>query len=85
MTTIDAHHVRIGVALEVDVEARAAAVKGIRAFVKDEHDRLLPPARRRTTNLRGDGGLAGARASHNERAGAFFDAAAEQRIQFGDV
>ena len=53
----------------------------LRALVEHEDDRLLAAPGRRDAELRGDRRLAGAGAADDQRAGAVFDAAAEQRVE----
>ena len=71
--------------LEVDAEAAAAREQRVGALVEDEDDRLLAAPGRRDAELRGDGRLAGAGAADDQRAGAFLDAAAEQRVELADA
>ena len=75
----DLDHAGLDLLFEIDAEARAAREQRVRAFVEHEHDRLLAAPGGRDAELRGDGRLAGAGAADDQRAGAFFDAAAEQR------
>ena len=57
----------------------------LRALVEHEDDRLLAALGGRDAELRGDRRLAGAGAADDQRAGAFLDAAAQQRVERRDA
>ena len=56
-----------------------------RALVEDEQRRTLPASGCRRGELGGQRRLAGSRRADDQRAGAFFEPAAEQRVQLRDV
>ena len=69
---------------QLDAQLLAAGQQRVRALVEDEERRVLPSRRRRGGELGRQCRFPGSGRANDQGAGPFFDATAEQHVEFGD-